>query len=513
MLTKYQSIFDTTIDGIIVINKRGFIEDVNHAALKLFGYDKNELIGQNVNVLMPEPDKSRHDGYIKNYQTTRKPKIIGIGREVHGRKKDGSSFPFSLAVSEFEVDNEQFFTGVIHDLSQRKLQEQIIKGYAEELEQRVEQRTTELKKEIELRETAQKALIESQRLYETIAKNFPNGTISVLDPSFNTIFLEGRELEKLGHSAADLLTKNYLENIPAQWQEKVKEKLDKVLQGEEVEYTYGEQDRVYKVRGVPLSTERGRVNQLLVVENNNSEQQKAEKEMYAALKKEKELNELKTKFVSMASHEFRTPLSSILSSAALAGKYTGEEHQDNRLRHLQKIKTNVQNLTMILNDFLSLERIEGGFVQYKPVQLDIVDFLKNAMEEATPLLKVDQQIRLETKTDEHICGYDAFLLKNTLINIISNAIKYSDKEIVISLTVGNGTEIAIIDQGIGISEEDQKYLFTRFFRAGNAGQIQGTGLGLNIVERYVKLMNGAIIFESQLGSGSTFTIQLNDGDK
>lgn len=508
MQDKYQSVFETTLDGIIVISNRGIIIDINSAGITLFGYDKEEVLGKNISVLMPEPDKSAHDGYIQNYQRTKKPKIIGKGREVEGQKKDGTVFPFRLAVSEFEMNGEQFFTGIIHDLTQRKLQERIITGYAKELEERVHLRTEELQKEIELRETAQKALVESQRLYEIIAKNYPKGTISVIDVGFTTIFVEGSELTRLGLDREELLGKDYLLNIPEEFRDEVQEKISLVLNGEEQNFEYGEGDKVYRVRCVPLSYKAKNVEQILIVENNISQEKRAENEIYAALNKEKQLNELKTNFVSMASHEFRTPLSSILSSTALAGKYTLESEQDKRLRHLNKIRNSVQSLTMILNDFLSLERIEGGYIKYNPEDTDVLEFLHNIIEESEPLLKQNQVIEFVSSIEELRMNLDLYLLRNSLSNLIGNAIKYSDDNITMKVDYDGELRISIIDRGIGISEEDQTSLFNRFYRASNAGQIQGTGLGLNIVKRYMNIMDGEIIFESELNKGSTFTIVL-----
>lgn len=506
---RYQSIFETTLDGIIVINNRGIIEDINSAGLFLFQHQKRDVVGQNIKVLMPEPNRSQHDTYLHNYKTTRKPKIIGIGREVEGLKKDGTVFPFRLAVSEFETEGEQFFTGVIHDLTQRKLQERIIRGYAEELEERVEQRTLDLKNEIELRETAQKALVDSQRLYETISKNYPNGTISVIDNDYNTAFVEGSELKRLGLDPNKLLGQDYRDYIPHSWKDTISAKLTEAFGGAEIDFEYGEDDRIYRVRCVPLVTVDGTVEQVLIVENNITQEKRAEQEMYATLNKEKQLNELKTDFVSMASHEFRTPLSSILSSAALVGKYTETGQQENRLKHLNKIRNNVQNLTMILNDFLSLERIEGGYIKYNPASTDICEFLESVVEEAQALVKPNQTVEVINKLKCADYEVDAFLLKNALTNLISNAIKYSDGKVRVQAQDNHGLEIAVTDMGIGISEEDQTNLFNRFYRASNAGQIQGTGLGLNIVKRYVDLMDGKITFESKLGEGSTFKIILH----
>lgn len=508
MQNKYQSVFETTLDGIILIDNRGIIADINPAGLILFGYEKDEVLGKNINILMPEPDHSKHDQYIRNYQLTKKPKVIGIGREVEGKKKNGEVFPFRLAVSEFKTLGKQHFTGIIHDLTQQKLHEKIITGYAEELEQRVNKRTEELREEIALKELAQKALVDSQRLYETIAVNYPNGTISVIDSDHNIIFVEGSELEHLGLKKENLISKDYRQNIPTQFRELVSSKIKEVFSGANTDFEYGDGDRVYSVRCVPLSYEEGEVTQILIVENNISQQKKAENEIHSALKKEKQLNELKTNFVSMASHEFRTPLSSILSSAQLIGRYTSTDQQDNRKKHLEKIRKNVQSLTAILNDFLSLEKIEGGHLKYHPEKVNILEYVKSVVEESEPLLKRSRKINISCRLKKDHWEIDQYLLRNSLTNLLSNAIKYSQSDIYVNIQSADNLSISIQDSGLGISKKDQENLFKRFYRASNAGQIQGTGLGLNIVKRYVDLMQGEIRFESKQGIGSTFTIIL-----
>ncbi len=131
---RLQAIIDSAIDGIITINDHGLIESVNPSAVRMFGYTEEELLNQNVNLLMPEPDKSRHDSYINNYKHTRNAKIIGIGREVTGKRKDGSKFPFYLGVTEVELQGETIFVGVVHDLSELKLSKEKLRRYAAELE-------------------------------------------------------------------------------------------------------------------------------------------------------------------------------------------------------------------------------------------------------------------------------------------------------------------------------------------------------------------------------------------
>ena len=352
--SRLKAIIDNAVDGIITIDDRGMIESTNPAAARLFGYSKEEMIGFNVKMLMPEPDKSKHDQYIRNYHDTGIGKIIGKGREVIGKRKDGSTFPFLLSVSEVEFSERKMFTGIIHDIS---------------------------------------------------------------------------ELQ----------------------------------------------------------------------------------EVKDALKKEIELNELKSRFVTMASHEFRTPLSAILSSASLISKYNDPKDEEKRLKHINRIKSSVANLTTILNDFLSLSKLEEGKVLNNPVEFDVVEFSQEITEEMNPVIKEGQQIIYNHYGDYSKIILDKNIIKNICINLLSNAIKYSAEnkkiEFVTSLYPDH-IDILVKDQGIGIPEGDKQHLFSRFFRAHNAGNIQGTGLGLNIVKKYVDLLGGEICFISELNKGTSFTVTI-----
>jgi two-component system sensor kinase FixL len=383
------AIIENAIDGIITIDDRGLIENINPAALQLFGFETREdLLGKNVSVLMPEPDKKRHDNYIANYENTGHKKIIGIGREVTGQRKDGSTFPFRLGVSEIKFSDRRIYTGFIHDLSRQKEDEIKIKSYTEELEVKIKERTRELIKSINELETA--------------------------------------------------------------------------------------------------------------------------KEHVSALfEKEKELNQLKTRFVSMASHEFRTPLSSIQLSASLISKYVEKQDAESVEKHTSKIKNAITNLTTILNDFLSLEKLEAGKVEVNQQSFDIFTFAEEIAEEMQLMTKQKQLIVYEHRGTTSQVFLDQNLLKNCIINLISNAIKYSGEDTMIqfnSIVNENELIIDVKDNGIGIPATEMDNLFEPFFRAHNTGDIPGTGLGLNIVRRYVGLMNGTCTCTSEQNVGTTFRL-------
>ncbi|WP_438425888.1 PAS domain-containing sensor histidine kinase [Aquimarina macrocephali] len=235
----------------------------------------------------------------------------------------------------------------------------------------------------------------------------------------------------------------------------------------------------------------------------------AEAQTKESLKKERDLSELKTKFLSLVSHEFKTPLSGILTSATLAGKYTKTEQQEKREKHLDTIKNKVKYLDNILNDFLSIERLETGKVTYKYSQFPLSKVVNEVVYDANMLLKDGQRINYPKDIDDYVIEFDEKILELALTNLINNAIKYSGEHTTIDLQVCFEDDILtfkIIDQGIGIPKKEQDFIFKRYFRAENALLDQGTGIGLNIVKSHLENLGGSITFTSKENKGSTFTV-------
>ncbi|MCP9234586.1 PAS domain-containing sensor histidine kinase [Lewinella sp. JB7] len=380
---RLKALFEMATDGIITMNKYGVIENVNRAAGELFGYTPDELRGQKVNILMAEYDRTHHDEYLERYQRTHVPHIIGIGREVTGRCKDGREFPLRLAVSEVRLDSGILYTGMLHDLSSFKLAQKRVEDLNRNLEDKVRERTAELRRR--------------------------------------------------------------------------------------------------------------------------------EEDLRLALGKERELNELKSRFLSMASHEFKTPLSTVLSSIELIELYRDSAQQPKRERHIHRIKDAVGQLIEILNDFLSLSQLEQGEVPFRPQTVNLRSILSSSIESSEGQFSEGQEISLRVDRAPDNIVTDPKLLRHALINLISNAAKYSPGDGRIEVGVSGEADrvsISVRDYGIGIPEEDQAYLFDRFFRARNVENIKGSGLGLNIVSHYTKLLHGELEFTSELGTGSTFTLRL-----
>lgn len=379
-----EAIIDTAIDGIITIDSMGIVESINPAALELFGYEASEVIGNNISMLMPDPYRSQHDSYIENYKSSGKKKIIGIGREVRGLRKDGTTFPFRLAVSEVFYRERRIFTGIIHDLTNEKEAQERLVRHTEELEEVVRERTKDLIKLV-------------------------------------------------------------------------------------------------------------------------SELEKAKAEVSNSLEKEKELNQLKSRFVSMASHEFRTPLSSVQLSVSLIDKYIQKADFQAVNKHTARIRAAVELLNNILNDFLSLEKLEAGKVVVNKAMINVVHLGEEIVEDMQMICKKNQHIIYQHTGSEAEFMLDAHLLKSSIINLISNAIKYSGEDTFIEFSTAiseDACTVIVKDNGIGIPDEDQVNLFEPFFRAHNTGNIPGTGLGLNIVKRYISLMEGELEYWSALNKGT-----------
>jgi PAS domain S-box-containing protein len=229
-------------------------------------------------------------------------------------------------------------------------------------------------------------------------------------------------------------------------------------------------------------------------------------ELENALQKEIELGDLKTRFVSMASHEFRTPLTSILSSAALIEKYTSADQQPKREQHIQRIKSSVSHLTEILEEFLAVGKLEAGKVEVRPEDFSVSEFFDDLVSDLAGMKKPGQEIELSLSHPPARFSTDTSMLRKILLNGLSNALKFSQKNVFLRVQMRDASmQISIEDQGIGISEQDQKHLFERFFRGGNANIIPGTGLGLHIMDRYVRLIQGQLSLTSELDHGTTIT--------
>lgn len=261
----------------------------------------------------------------------------------------------------------------------------------------------------------------------------------------------------------------------------------------------------------PLLDDDGRVHRIIQTMTDVTERVLARRHVEELLEREQKLNALKSNFVTLASHEFRTPMSTILSLAALIGRYNGPDKEDKRERHVQRIKTAVHSLTTLLEDFTSLSRMEEQILHSRPHSLELRHFCEEILEDMQRVIKPGQRLLYRHLAGEPTILMHGQILKNILLNLLGNASKYSaaEKEIVLTTAVQDKQLVLTVkDEGIGIPEPDQNQLFVTFFRARNTRHIPGTGLGLYLVKHYVDLLGGRIGFTSQLAVGTTFTVEL-----
>lgn len=261
----------------------------------------------------------------------------------------------------------------------------------------------------------------------------------------------------------------------------------------------------------PLLDTDGRVNRIVHTITDVTERVMARQLIEELLVRERELNELKSNFVTLASHEFRTPMTTILSSASLIGRYNGDGDGDKRNRHVQRIESAVDGLTDLLDDFLSLSQMEEQTLYSHPYSLHIGVLCEEIIDDIRGVLKPGQRVIYRHLAGESDILLDGQLLRNILINLLANASKYSAEDQDIELTTTTQADqlrFTVKDEGIGIPDAEKEKLFVNFFRASNVTHIQGTGLGLYVVKRYIDLLGGQITFTSQLHSGTVFTVQL-----
>ena len=487
-------LFDQSLNEIYIFDYKDlrFLR-VNHAAIGNLGYTMKELKKMTPVDIKPEFTSDAFETMIKPLREGT-PKVQF---ETLHQRKDGSSYPVEVHLQRTIYNMESAFIAIILDITERKIAENNLRQYSIDLEKKVEERTRELR--------------ESQKLHSAIARNFPDGMISIFDKDLRYVFVEGKELFALGITSEMLIGTPYLDRLAPEIAAQTAKELTEVFKGQPSSIDIKYRDNDYVLDAVPIADDDGEIKHILVIEKNITERKKAEDRVRRALEHERELGELKSRFVSTASHEFRTPLSTILSSVSLLSKYQSVGDQEKRDKHIQRIKSAVHNLTSILNDFLSLDKLETGVIQGNPEQFDLPLFIQDICDQLVPTLRKNQRIKYQ-HTGNNEVNLDKHILNNILLNLLSNASKYSGENSAIELStiVKNGSmQVKVKDYGSGISEDDQKHLFERFFRSKGAINIPGTGLGLNIVKKYVDLLGGDIDVYSVFGEGSTFTIVLN----
>ncbi len=545
---EFETLFNHATIGILMTDSNGLVVNFNKYAEQLFGYQKAEVIGKPVELLIPHGKRVAHIAHRTNFNEHPTNRVMGAANELFAKRKDDSVFPVEISLSHFKNDSKLFVIAFIIDITVRKQNEDLLKEqknqvlqFAEqtkrlnaELEKKIEDRTKMLKETLEALENTQQETTKALNFQKAIL-NHAGACIIATDVHGVVQLFNSTAEEYLGYSKSEVIDQvNVVQfHLASEIQSKAaafSREIGKIVTPDfnvlsaksmddlpnEHEWTYVRKDGTTFTVSLNVTTLRDAQNTIsgfLGVAVDISEIKKYQNSLQVALEKEKQLGDLKSRFVTMASHEFRTPLSTILSSVSLIDKYTSVEDLEKREKHVKRIKSAVGNMKDILEDFLSLGKMEEGKIQLNPELLtpaELRDELEAVIQEMQRLTKPSQQIT-HTFTVTEDCNVDRKMLRHIMTNLISNAIKFSPEGSSVDVSCENKkNELAftIQDTGIGISEADQKHLFERFFRAENASNIQGTGLGLHIISRYLDLVNGHIELASKLNKGSTFIVHI-----
>lgn len=487
----FKILFEGASEGIVVVNSKQKIVATNNSARATFGYQKNQLEGQHLNTLIPSSYHGGHHAHFEGFMHHSQKREMGKGRDLYGLRKDGSQFPVEAGLNPFTLHGHKYVMALVTDITVRKRAETELKHWA-----------------------------------------------NIFNESFNEIFIFDADTLKfvdvnkgaqqnIGYTLDELVEMTPIDIKPAFTEAQFRSYIRPLLDDKEDQLIF-KTDHVRKDGStypvevhLQTSISEGRttcVAIILDITERLNYTERLEKtvvertrQLEEALGKEKELNELKTKFLSLVSHEFKTPISGILTSATLAGKYTKEEQQEKREKHLNTIKSKVKYLNTIIDDFLSIERLDTGKTNYKFTSFPLSKVLNEVIYDANMHLKEGQHITYPQNADDIVVEFDEKILELSLSNLIHNAVKYSGEGTVVEVQAieeKDTIHIDITDQGIGIPEQEQRFVFDRYFRAENALLNPGTGIGLNIVKNHLENLSGSITFKSVENKGSTFTIAI-----
>lgn len=468
---RMRAIVETVLDGIITISEWGIIETVNPAVTRMFGYTEEEMVGQNVKMLMPNPYKDEHDGYLKHHRDTDEKKVIGIGRQVEGQRKDGTIFPLDLAVNEMNVGGIRMFTGVVRDISERVDAEN-------------------KRKDIESRN---KAILDT--VVDGIITIDKLGIIETVNPATLNIF---------GYSQIEMVGQNIKMLMPNPY----KDEHDGYLKhhnetGEKRVIGIGREVEGQRKDGSTFPLE-------LTVSEMIINGEKHFTGIVRDITERKQADKLKEEFISTVSHELRTPLTSIRGSIGLLTGGLAGEFSDKAKQLLSIAHNNTERLLMLINDILDLSKIESGQMDFNFEEMEVLPFLKEAIEANHGYAEQHGvEFILECSVNGAKLQADTNRLMQVMNNLMSNAAKFAPKGDKIKISAARHHQqirISVTDHGSGIPKELEGRIFDKFTQADSSDtrQVGGTGLGLNITKAMVEKHNGRISFVSELGVGSTF---------
>lgn len=488
----FEILYEAISEGIIIVNKAQEIIASNESANQLFGYNEGELINERLEVLIPRKYHKAHPSHVSGFLKNSEKRQMGNSRDLYGLRKDNTMFPVEVGLNPFTIKNDHYVMALITDITERKKAENELKHWANIFNETLNEIFIFDAKTLKFINANKGAQLNIGYTLDELKKITP----IAIKPEYTE--------EEFRHYITPLLNKTETHLVFTT----IHQRKDGTTYPVEIHLQPSHTGDLETLVAIILDiTER--VNYTKKLEKTVKERTL---QLQEALEVEKELNELKTKFLSLVSHEFKTPLSGVLSSATLIGKYDkGGEQQEKRIKHVNRIKSKVKYLNNIINDFLSIERLDNGKISYKYVTFSLSKIINEVIYDANMLLKEGQKIIYPDGVDDIVIEFDEKILELVLTNLISNAIKYSPENTQIKVVVLEEEEqlkISVTDAGIGIPEKEQKFVFNRYFRAGNALTSQGTGIGLNIVRSHLKNLKGSITFTSKQNIGTTFTVTI-----
>lgn len=499
--------------AIYVLDAKGHVISWQRGAEQIKGYTAGEIIGKHFSIFYTDEEIKKGVPESDLAKAKEKGQFEAEGWRV---RKDGTLFWASVVITALKNTSGKLigFGKVTRDLTRRKAAEEETRKLNAQLENQLQKSQSEISDyKHALDESSIIAITDQKGIIKFVNNNF----CKISKYSQEELIGKDHRIINSGYHSKEFIRNLWVTIANGSiWRGELKNR--------------AKDGTVYWVDTtiVPFLNEKGKPYQYLAIRSDITQRKLAEEqilqinenlekkikertyELTEALEREKELSDMKSRFVSTASHEFRTPLSAILSSISLIEHYKAVEEDDKRQKHIERIKSSVRNLTDILDNFLSLDKLEQGKVEAKATTFNLNEFIVDIIEEMEGMLKKKRQKVTFEHNGETEVYQDKKILGNVLLNLLSNAVKYSpeEKEIHVTVDTKDGqVAISVKDEGIGIPVEVQKNLFTKFFRASNAVNIQGTGLGLNIVKKYVELLDGSISFSSKEKEGSTFTVE------
>lgn len=483
-----RAILNTVVDGIITIDEHGTVESFNPAAVRIFGYPPEEVIGRNIKKLMPEPYHSQHDGYLARFLTTRSPRVIGIGREVTGQRKDGSTFPMELAVNEAVVVGRRFFTGIVRDISARKAAEQKLHETM----------------------TLQRAVLDGTTY--SIISTAIDGTILTFNHAAEQMLgyaadeVIGQQTPALIHDPQEIIER--AERLS-------KELGEPIAPGFEVFVAKARRNLADECEWTYLRKDGSRLPVLLSVTALRDAAQQISGFLGIAydISERKKIDRLKNEFVSTVSHELRTPLTSIRGSLGLIAGGVAGQLSPQAAKLIDIAHSNSERLVRLINDILDIEKIESGRMQFNLTAQPLRPLLLQAID-ANSAYASQLQVNIELVSGEYDgrVRIDSDRMMQVITNLLSNAAKYSPAHGCVELALERRDgmlRLAVSDHGPGIPKAFQQRIFQKFSQADSSDTRRqaGTGLGLAISKSLIKSMGGRIGYDTS-PSGTTFWIDL-----